>query len=46
MAEHKMMLDVLFVNMFGPRSNAITGLTATQMVDHLHADGLKIGFLR
>ena len=45
MAEQKTMLDVLFVNMFGPRSNAITGLTATEMVDHLHAEGLKVGFL-
>lgn len=45
MAKNHEMLDVLFVNKFGPASNAITGLTAMELVDYLHSVGIKVGFL-
>ena len=39
------MLDVLFVNKFGPGGNAITGLTAAELAGFLKQAGLNVGFL-
>jgi hypothetical protein len=36
---------VLFVNKFGPTSNAITGQTARDLADYLHGKGCEVRFL-
>src|SRR3954447_23130055 len=36
---------VLFVNKFGPASNAITGQTGKELADFLHDQGCEVEFL-
>jgi len=45
MEQQEKLKKVLFVNKFGPVSNAITGQTAKELADYLHANGCEVRFL-
>ena len=45
MAEKRKVSRVLFVNKFGPTSNAITGQTAGELAGYLHSQGVDVKFL-
>ena len=45
MAEERKISRVLFVNKFGPASNAITGQTAGELAGYLSAQGVQVRFL-
>jgi len=45
MEQQKKVRRVLFVNKFGPVSNAITGQTANELAYYLHENGCEVSFL-